>query len=160
MRYATIKRNDTVNIYQGIAVSLFTQGCPHRCPGCWNPETWDFRGGQEISYTELKTKIFDALSAYNIHRDLSILGGEPLCPTNSQYILQLIKEVKEYSPQIKVYVWTGYELDELYKIIKDLTLLQNIDYLITGRYDQSKRDITLPLRGSSNQKVLQRGVDF
>ena len=77
MRYAQIRDMDIVN-GEGIAVSLFVQGCPNHCPGCHNPETWDFNGGKEFTY-DILNEIVDALTANGVKRSLSILGGEPLC---------------------------------------------------------------------------------
>lgn len=80
MKYAAIKFNDVSNA-PGIAVSLFTQGCPHHCKGCFNETTWDFDGGQEFTQ-ETMNSIIEGISANGISRSLCILGGEPLCPEN------------------------------------------------------------------------------
>ena len=151
MRYAGLNKNDFVN-GEGVSVSLFTQGCPHHCPGCFNPETWAFDGGIEIEENVLIAQVIAALDANGIHRNLSILGGEPLCPENMPFVIKLIDEVLLYHPATKIYVWTGYERHEL----KDNPLLDSIDVLICGRYQESLRDITLPLRGSSNQEVIRK----
>ena len=154
MRYAGIIENDVVN-GKGICLSYWVQGCPHRCKGCHNPETWDFNGGIEDTEENIINKILTLLNKNGIQRDLSILGGEPLCPENLRFTMAILKEVKEKYPSVKTYVWTGYYLEELNKSIFD-----NIDFLIDGRYDENLRDITLPLRGSKNQRVLRRKIDF
>ena len=78
MRYSGVIYND-VTAAPGLSVSFFTQGCPHRCVGCHNPETWDFNGGKEFT-PEVLENIISKLSAQHIQRNLCIMGGEPLAP--------------------------------------------------------------------------------
>lgn len=132
------------------------QGCPHRCPGCHNPELWNYNGGVEKSIDEVLKEIYAAISANNIQRNFSVLGGEPLCPENVEDVIQIIKNVKASFPNTKVFIWTGYNLDEL----KNKEIFEYTDVLITGRYIQALRDITLKWRGSSNQKILYKGIDY
>ena len=162
MKYAGIIKNDIAN-GPGIRVSFWVQGCPHKCYNCQNPETWNFDGGKEFTAETLQ-EIKDALTANGIQRNLSILGGEPLCQENLFLTMLVIKEIKEQFPNINIYLWTGYTIEEL----KDKCshphmnyILNNIDVLIDGKYIESQRDITLPLRGSSNQKIINmREFDF
>ena len=135
MRYAGLIRND-LSAAPGISVSFFTQGCPHHCKGCHNPETWDFDGGKEFTYDVLN-EVIDALTANGVERSLSILGGEPLCEENVFLTLLIIKTVKERLPNTKIYIWTGYYYDELIKRTSDSHLkaiLDYTDYLIDGPY--------------------------
>ena len=103
MRIAGIKKNDCIN-GEGIIVSLWFQGCPHRCPGCHNPETWDFEGGEEIDYNAIEQIIFDAIPKNGIQRNFAVLGGEPLCEENIDIVLPLVKKVKEVYPEIRIFV--------------------------------------------------------
>ena len=155
MKYAGIIENDFSD-GEGVCVSLWTQGCPHRCPGCHNPETWDFDGGYEVP-DNIRGEIVKAISANGITRNFSILGGEPLCEENLNFVLNIITSVRTAYPHIKIYIWTGYTYREL--IEKNdkriLEILKNADILIDGEYEQDKRDITLPLRGSSNQNIIK-----
>ena len=135
MKYAGIIKND-FSAAPGISVSFFTQGCPHHCKGCHNPETWDFDGGKEFTYDVLN-EVIDALTANGVERSLSILGGEPLCEENIFLTLLVIKTVKERLPNTKIYIWTGYYYDELIKRSSDSHLkaiLDYTDYLIDGPY--------------------------
>lgn len=147
---------------EGVSVSFWTQGCPHRCPGCHNPETWSFSGGMEKDVEDIISEIVESISANGIQRNFSVLGGEPLCEENIINVLYIIQSIKRKFPTIKIYLWTGYTLEELKKeYYNTLNIkLQNIDVLITGRYIQEERDISLPLRGSRNQKVLYKEIDF
>lgn len=154
MRIANIVKNDVVNGV-GVCVSLFTQGCPHHCPGCFNSETWDFNGGYENH--NLKGDIVKAISANGIIRNFSILGGEPLCEENRKMVKEVVAAVKTAYPDIKIFIWTGYELSELQaEDDNDLDfILMNIDYLIDGKFIQEEKDYSLWLRGSRNQNVYK-----
>ena len=155
MRYSGLIRNDLAAA-PGISVSFFTQGCPHRCKGCHNPETWDFEGGKEFTQNTLQ-EIVEALRANGIKRSFCIMGGEPLCEKNTLLVLMTLQYIKQRLPETKVYIWTGYYYDELLKksdpkipLILDLT-----DYLIDGPYIESMRDLSLQMRGSSNQSIIE-----
>lgn len=151
MRYARIKPNDVVN-GEGIMVSLYTQGCPHHCKGCFNVETWSYEGGKEFTEKE-RQKILEAIDARGIKRNFSVLGGEPLCPENIHGVYDICKDVKEMYPDIKIYVWTGYIFEHLISMY-DKNIFQYFDVLIDGRFDIDKKDYALKLRGSSNQRVI------
>ena len=161
VRYAGLNKNDFIN-GEGVCVSLWVQGCPHHCPGCHNSEQWNFEGGKYINNQLLIEEIFTALTENGIQRNFSVLGGEPLAPQNINDTWEILWHVKRKFPDIKTYVWTGYTLEELYELYKSSkeTLLENVDVLIDGRFELKQRDITLKLRGSSNQRILYRGVDF
>jgi anaerobic ribonucleoside-triphosphate reductase activating protein len=159
-RYAGLITNDFAN-GQGVCVSFFVQGCPHHCPGCFNPETWDFNGGEEMP-TDIRGQIIKAICADGITRNFSVLGGEPLCDENLDEVDKIITGVRTAYPQIKIFVWTGYILEELKEKKNDKInhILSQIDVLIDGPFIQAERDITLELRGSRNQRILYRGIDF
>ena len=158
MRYAGIKPNDIVD-GEGVCVSFWTQGCPHKCPGCHNPETWDFEGGYEDEDYSLLTLILKLINKNGVQRNLSILGGEPLCQQNIKFVEVLIKKAKEQYPDIKIFLWTGYSIDKIKSKEMD-TILALTDVIVDGPFVLSKRDLTLKLRGSSNQRVLYKGIDF
>lgn len=92
MRYAGLIKNDLAAA-PGICLTFFVQGCPFRCPGCHNPESWDFDGGKEFT-PEVLDEIISGLTANNINRPLCIMGGEPLCPENLFLTTLIIKEVR------------------------------------------------------------------
>ena len=99
MRYAGIIKND-VAAAPGVSLSFYTQGCPHQCTGCHNPETWSYSGGQEFTMETLQT-ILDGIEANGIKRNLCILGGEPLCTENAFLTYMVIHEVKQKYPDVK-----------------------------------------------------------
>lgn len=154
MKYAGINYNDMCAA-PGISVTLFTQGCPHHCKGCHNPETWDYNGGKEFT-PEILNEIVNRLNANNINRTFCIMGGEPLCEDNTLLVLMTIQYIKQRLPETKIYIWTGYYYDDLLKSSdpKIPLILKETDVLIDGPYIESLRDITLKMRGSSNQNII------
>ena len=160
MRYAGIIPND-LSAAPGVCVTFFTQGCPHHCPGCHNPETWDYEGGKEFEGNTIE-RIEQYLTANGIHRDLCIMGGEPLCPDNQFLTLLICNTIKEKLPDTKIYIWTGYTLEELNKDsnTRISQILEKTDAIIDGPYIAAERDITLPMRGSRNQRILYKGIDY
>ena len=152
MRYAGLNKND-FTAAPGVSVTFYTQGCPHHCPGCHNPETWNFEGGKEFT-PEVIDEILEALTANNIMRSLAIQGGEPLCVENEFLTLLIVKTVKEKFPDIKIYIWTGYYFNSLPNTPYIKQILELTDCLIDGPYIEDERDITLPMRGSRNQNII------
>ena len=159
-RYAGLITNDFTNGI-GTCVSFWTQGCPHRCPGCQNPETWNFDGGKSTP-RDIKNQIIKAISANGIIRNFSVLGGEPLCDENLDQVDKIITDIRFAFPQIKIFVWTGYILEELQKRNNEKInhILSQIDVLIDGPFIESQKDLSLELRGSKNQRILYKGIDF
>ena len=161
MRYAGIIKND-VSAAPGVCVSFFTQGCPHRCKGCHNPETWDFDGGKKFTINTIE-EVLKALNANGVKRRFCVMGGEPLCPENLAVTSLIVEEVKYRYPETEIYLWTGYTMEEIkgYLRVHDNDeegtsmrhILNSLTCLIDGRFEEDKRDITLPLRGSSNQNI-------
>lgn len=113
-RYAGLITNDFAN-GEGVCVSFFVQGCPHRCPGCHNPETWNFDGGLELP-PDIRGQIIKAICANDIQRNFSVLGGEPLCEENLAEVEKIISGVRAAFPLIKIFLWTGYTIEELRKM--------------------------------------------
>lgn len=155
MRYAGIIKND-VAAGKGVCVTFFVQGCSQHCPGCHNPQTWDFDGGYEFTQDTMNN-IIKALNANGVQRNFCVMGGEPLHPDNLFLTNLVISEVRKKYPDIKIYVWTGYLYEDL--LAKHEKLLQNIfsniDFVIDGPFIKEQRDITLPMRGSKNQRIIE-----
>ena len=154
MRYSGLILND-ITAAPGLCVSFFTQGCPHHCPGCHNPGTWAFDGGKEFTNDTLH-KILEGLTAQGIKRNLCIMGGEPLCEANAFLVNLILQEVKHKLPEVKIYIWSGYTYEELLRSgdphVK--SCLKIADVLIDGPYIEAERDLTLEMRGSRNQRVI------
>lgn len=149
MRYAKIREMDVAN-GQGIGVSLFVQGCPHHCDGCFNPETWDFSGGEEWT-DKIHEEFLNLIDADYINH-VTILGGEPFAPENRDTVALLIHDIKHRYPQKKVWVYTGYK----YEYIKNnyYYLIVNVDVLVDGKFVKELANVKYPWAGSMNQRVI------
>lgn len=161
MRYALMREMDISN-GKGIGVSLFVQGCPIHCKGCFNQNIWNFEGGKKWT-EEVKNKFFGLIDKPYIKR-ISLLGGEPLVYENLPDIYNLIKEIKSKFPNKDIWLYTGYTLsisdfDTSVDIGWDNGLLQNFiltmcDVVVDGPYIEEQRDLTLAFRGSKNQRLI------
>lgn len=151
MKIAGLIRNDVVNGYD-VCVSVWVQGCPFHCDGCHNPQTWSFGTGIEVEEDAFIEEVIAAIGENGIKRNLSLLGGEPLCEQNYPFVGKLIRIVKDKYPSIKVFIWTGYEWENLSDEQRNVATLA--DSIVDGQFELRKRDITLPFRGSSNQRII------
>ena len=157
MNYAAIKNNDIAN-GPGVRVSLFVSGCTHRCPGCFNAETWDFEYGQPFTQQTIDD-IVSMLEPQHI-KGLTILGGEPFEPQNQPAVVELLRQVKNRYPNKSIWAFSGYLYDEDilsgrlgdWQITKEF--LSYLDVLVDGPFVQDQKDLTLRFRGSSNQRLI------
>jgi anaerobic ribonucleoside-triphosphate reductase activating protein len=150
MKYAIIRDIDIVN-GDGVGVSIFFQGCSHHCKGCFNQETWNFNDGKDFT-EKVKNEFIKLCKRDNIDF-ISLLGGEPFDQPLGE-LLSLLKELKELNKPI--YVWTGYLFEDLWENENPIyrSIFQYITYLIDGEFQENKKDLTLHLRGSSNQRII------
>ena len=155
MNYAAIHIMDIANGL-GCRTSLFVSGCTHHCPGCFNPETWDFSYGKPYT-KEIEDHI---IATYNPYMSgLTILGGEPMEITNQEAILSLIERTKDLGKT--VWIYSGYTWEELNDPKNSRChgsctnkILSLIDVLVDGEFHESEKDITLKYRGSRNQRLI------
>ena len=148
MRYNKIRKMDISN-GKGVRVSLFVQGCTFNCKNCFNPETHDFNGGKEFT-DETITHILDLCQNENVE-GLSLLGGEPMHPTNLESVTKLAKVFKERFPNKNLWAWTGFTYENY---LKGKEIVKYLDVLVDGQYVDELHDFTLKWRGSSNQRVI------
>ena len=146
LRYASIRNMDITN-GKGIACSIFFQGCSNHCVGCFNKETWDFNGGKKFT-KELQDKFIELCSSPMIDC-ISLLGGEPLDQPLDELECFLNRLQALNKP---IYLWSDYLFDNLTK--EQLQVVKCVDILIDGKFEQDKKDLTLKLRGSSNQRII------
>lgn len=147
MRYNLIRKMDISN-GPGVRVSIFMQGCQFHCKNCFNPETWDFNGGEEFTDDTIK-KVLDLCDKSEV-KGLSILGGEPMNPTNIEGTTKLAKAFKEKYPEKNIWTWSGYRYEDL----KDKEVMKYIDVLVDGNYKDELHNPTLKWKGSENQRVI------
>lgn len=158
MYYGAIKSCDIAN-GEGVRVSLFVSGCRHGCKNCFNPETWNFSYG--TPYTKQTTEQILKLLEPSYVQGLTLLGGEPMEPENQPVLLELVQAVrKTYGKSKDIWCYTGCILEtELlspgsYRCEITDALLQEIDVLVDGPFIESQKSLSLPFRGSENQRIL------
>ena len=134
----------------GIRFVVFTQGCPHRCPGCHNPETHDFAGG----YAALVPALLRAYDKNPLLKGITLSGGEPLA--QAQALIPLLEGIRRREGD--VFCYSGYTFEEIQARAKEDPawehFLSLVDVLIDGPYIEAQRDLTLRFRGSANQRIL------
>lgn len=137
---------------EGVRCSLYVSGCLFKCEGCFNEAAWSFRLGEP--YTDALGDRIMADLAHESVQGLSILGGEPFL--NTQVCLEVVGRLRaEYGDTKDVWCWSGYTFEELLADSDDkLALLEHVDVLCEGRFEEEQKDLTLPFRGSRNQRVL------
>ncbi|PMH41389.1 anaerobic ribonucleotide reductase-activating protein [Vibrio sp. 10N.286.49.B3] len=150
MNYHTYHSIDVVN-GEGTRCTLFVSGCIHQCKGCYNQSTWRPDAGHLFTQ-ELEDKIIADLQDQRIkRRGLSLSGGDPLHPLNCSAILKLVQRVKTECPGKDIWLWTGYLLAELNQEQREI--IEHVDVLIDGKFEQDLYDPELFWRGSSNQVI-------
>lgn len=132
----------------GIRFVIFTQGCPHHCPGCHNPQTHDFAGGQEVKISRLLADV----QADPLIGGVTLSGGEPFCQPKP--LAELARVLRLGGKHIMTY--TGYTWEQLLEMDDPdvLALLRQCDVLVDGPFVQEQRDLSLRFRGSRNQRLL------
>lgn len=151
MNYADYKRFDFLN-GTGIRHSLFVSGCHFHCRGCWNAVAWNPEFGKPYT-NEVENKIIDDLNVSDGKvQGLSLLGGEPFDYPNT--LTKLVERVKNECPDKDIWCWSGFLYENLLQDPKRREMLNQIDVLVDGPFDITKRNLKLKFRGSSNQRVI------
>lgn len=135
----------------GTRCTLFVSGCIHQCKGCYNKNTWSLSSGAEFTQENEDAIIRDLQDTRIYRRGLSLSGGDPLHPKNVSAVLQLVQRVKTECPDKDIWMWTGYRLAELTH--EQHQIINHIDVLIDGKFEQDLADPSLEWRGSSNQVI-------
>lgn len=147
MRFANITTCDIAN-GKGLGVVLWCQGCSLSCAGCHNNCAHNPAEGSLFTSRE-EDLIMKELKRPQISR-LTLSGGHPLEPYNLDACLDLCKRIRKENPEIKIWCYTGW----LWEDVKNLPIIPYLDVLVDGPYVESLRDVSLPWRGSSNQRVI------
>lgn len=140
--------NDSIVDGPGLRYTIFTQGCPHHCPGCHNPQSWDVNGG----YEEDIEKIVQDILKNPLLDGVTLSGGEPFLQCQSLIIL--LRQLKMYS-SLHIMIYSGFTFEEILQQGKQaMSLLMLCDTLVDGRFIQSLRSLELIYKGSSNQRII------
>ena len=159
MYYGAVKKFDIAN-GEGVRTTIFVSGCRNCCKNCFNKETWAFDYGKPFTET-VAEDIFKSMENPSV-RGLTVLGGEPMEPENQIDILPFLKEFKRRFPNKNVWLYTGNLYEELngepgtHVKCLDITreILDCVDILVDGRFEEEKKSLGLRFRGSSNQRVI------
>lgn len=139
--------SDSIVDGPGIRTAIFSQGCPHHCPGCHNPETWEFGTGTRIPVEA----VVEIVQSNPLCRGVTFSGGEPFAQAEAFAKLAVLLKEKGY----EVASYSGYTFEELLKgTDAQKKLLASIDILIDGRFVQSLKSLEIAFRGSRNQRIL------
>lgn len=138
---------DSIVDGEGLRTVIFFAGCSHFCKGCHNPSSWNINNGVEVSLEEILKEV-----KKNPLNDVTFSGGDPIY--QAKELVKLAKEIKKLGKNIWCY--TGYTIEELRSINnKDINeLLETIDVLVDGRFEIDKLDLSIPFRGSTNQRII------
>ena len=145
IKYADII-GDSVVDGTGIRVAVFLQGCPLACKGCHNPELQSYEGGKDIQEKDLTRLIFKKITP--VHTGVTFSGGEPLVQQEALY--NVLTAIKDSYPDLDIWVYTGYNFEE----VRHLPLMSFINVLVDGPFILDQKDLSLPFRGSANQRVI------
>ena len=137
---------DTTVDGPGFRTSVYSSGCPHHCPGCHNPQSWDIDNGHPVETDEILKVILDDPFA-----DVTFTGGDPMF--QPQGFTELAKAIREHSTK-NIWCYTGYRFEDLLQNPAQKALLEQIDVLVDGRFIEALKDDELRFRGSSNQRII------
>ena len=149
IRIAGVVKESTVD-GPGFRYTVFTQGCPHKCPGCHNPETHDLNGGKLVSID----KLVEDIHKNPLLKGVTISGGDPFMQADKVYTL-----ISKLDKRLTVMVYTGFKYEDLLKGATDenhfIDVLKNTDVLMDGKFIEELKDENILYRGSSNQRAIE-----
>ena len=154
-----------INNGSGFRVTIWVSGCTHACPGCQNKHTWKYAKGHKLDdmvpyHLTCKEKILNLIGDKHID-GVTISGGDPL-DQSAQALKELAKflsNIKKRYPEKSIWLYTGYFIEDL-KNSPHKEVIKNCDVIIDGPYVKEKRNITIPFRGSTNQRIIDVQKSF
>ena len=132
----------------GFRTAIYCAGCRPQCPGCHNPQSWDFSGGRPATTDELM-RIIEA-DPYT--RGVTFTGGDPMYQPEG--FAELADAIRQRTPQKDIWCYTGFTFEQLITNPRQRALLEQIDVLVDGPFLREQRDETLLFRGSRNQRII------
>lgn len=151
MNYHNITTDD-MNNGSGLRVVLWLSGCSHRCKKCQNPQTWNCESG--ILFDDnAKKELFNELSKDYIS-GITFSGGDPLYKSNRYGVFLLCNEIKDKFPNKTIWLYSGYTIEEIFKVREMYKVLTCVDVLVDGKFIEELKDINAHWVGSSNQRVI------
>ena len=144
--------NDSIADGPGLRLTVFTQGCPHKCEGCHNPQTHPLDGGKLVSIEE----ILDIIDKNELLDGVTFSGGEPFLQAEALYVLA--EQIKKRG--LSLIIYTGYTWKELTEDKSAMPFIEMADYIIDGKFEESKKSLDLDFRGSANQRIIDVKKSF
>lgn len=149
---------ETITDGEGLRTAIYVSGCENHCKGCFNPESWDYKAGQELT-DKVIDDFIENIRNNPLLEGVSILGGDPFAPCNRTGLLNLLEKLNN-AGITDIWCWTGYVLEELKKDITALKCLRRIRTLVDGPYVEALKSTDIRFRGSTNQRIIYlRGDD-
>ena len=130
----------------GFRFAIYTQGCPHACPGCHNPQTHPFEGGTKVSARQL----LNFAKKSPLQKGITLTGGEPFCQAKA--LVPLARAAREEG--YNIWAYSGYLYEELLEMPDAAELLALCDVLVDGPFEKDKKSLELKWKGSSNQRCI------
>ena len=139
---------DTMVDGPGFRTSIYCAGCQHQCPGCHNPQSWDFSGGQTMTTDD----IMRIVESDPYARGVTFSGGDPMYQPEG--FAELARAIHDRTPQKDIWCYTGFVYEQLLSNPRQRALLEQLDVLVDGPFVRAQRDETLVFRGSRNQRII------
>ena len=146
IRLAAYLQPDSIVDGEGIRTVLWTQGCPHHCPGCHNPDTHNFDAGALIEVED----VISELKKIKNQNGITLSGGDPVCQADACY--EISKAAHEMG--LNVWCYTGFTYEQMLLNSKARRLLEQIDVLVDGKFLQEEKSYDIYFRGSRNQRII------
>lgn len=143
---------ESVTDGEGVRVVLYVSGCRMDCKGCHNPQSHDFNSGIPFTEETMQEILLELTKPYI--SGISLSGGHPLDPQNTDDVLKIVKRVKMVFPNKTIWIYSGYVWEDIVTNPKFAEIMRYCDVLVDGAYIDELRDLTLQFRGSSNQRII------
>lgn len=146
---------ESVNEGKGLRAVLFISGCRHACPGCFSPDSWSFRAGEPFT-EERQQQILHEVTAHPLLEGVTLCGGDPFF--SAVECTSWVRQLRTARPDLTVWAYTGFVYEELVSDPERAELSRLCDVIIDGPYIAAERDVSLPYRGSRNQRIIDVGA--
>lgn len=142
---------ESVNEGPGLRAVIFISGCLHACPGCFSPDSWSFRAGEHFT-AERQLQILHEVTAHPLLDGVTLCGGDPFF--SAEECIPWVRRFRDACPDRTVWAYTGFTYEELVADPIRAELAWLCDVIVDGPYVAAERDISLPFRGSRNQRLV------
>lgn len=143
---------ESINEGPGLRAVIFIAGCRHACPGCFSPHTWRFGAGEPLDEAKQEELLLN-MAANPILQGVTFCGGDPFF--SAAELVPFARRIRKRLPHLDMWSYTGFTFEELLRSDEHkLELLTLCDVIIDGRFDETRKDLSLLYRGSSNQRII------